>query len=224
MIIIDNRENSLIHELRQFAIDYEISQLELGDVIVKNNDHEFLIERKSLKDLEQSIKDGRYKEQKSRLSNSKKKYFYIIENYTGFSDLNSICTGAIINSTLRDNILIMYSKSIKDTAKIIYEFHNRFLKDSSVYICDSNPKKEDYDETICVFTKKSDNNSPSNVYIRQLCVVPGISYKKAKVIIIGTNTSTLYDLVRKIKEENFKLSTLPNIGNKLEKTICHYLL
>lgn len=224
MITVDTREQKLIEVLTSLQQPFEIQQLELGDVIISNVEgDQILIERKSLNDLEQSIKDGRYNEQKCRLKSSNKKFFYIIENYKNFKNTTAICKGALLNSSIRDQITLLYSSSIEDTATIIIEFYNRFIKDPSKYLEGGAPKSN-YDESLCVFSKKGDNNSRSNVYLRQLSVIPGISYKKAKSIIEGSKTESLYELTKKIKEENYRLSSIDNIGPKIEKVICHYLV
>jgi ERCC4-type nuclease len=224
MIIVDVRENKLIEVLRELNHEHEVKQLNLGDIILrdpKNVDNVIYIERKSLRDLEDSIKDGRYSEQKSRMMNSNVKFLYIIENYSSFGSLSTMCKGALINTSIRDMVNILYSSCLRDTAVIVTEIYKRFVADPAKYLC---PKPLDHDATLCVSTKKSDNNNKNNVYIRQLCVIPGISYKKAKNIITHSNTSSLYELVKKIKDEDYQLTGVENIGKKMEKTIKEFIL
>ena len=70
---IDNRERKFIDLIKIvnpcFSIEY--MNLALGDMIICDDDgyEMIVIERKTLKDLVSSIKDGRYKEQSFRLNN-----------------------------------------------------------------------------------------------------------------------------------------------------------
>ena len=73
-LLIDNRES-----IKELFIDSEINivfdNLLLGDYIFKHNDQDIIIiERKTVEDYANSIRDGRHREQKSRLlSNYSKK-------------------------------------------------------------------------------------------------------------------------------------------------------
>ena len=79
-LIIDNREkkikdyyNNKIKENESIEnIKYndliKFENLDLGDILIKyNNETKFIFERKTIRDLSDSIKDGRYHEQKQRL-------------------------------------------------------------------------------------------------------------------------------------------------------------
>ena len=72
-LLVDYREKKVIDLLNKNSfneqINYESCNLEIGDFILKNENDEiiFIIERKTLNDLNCSIKDGRYKEQSMRL-------------------------------------------------------------------------------------------------------------------------------------------------------------
>ena len=67
-LFIDNRETKLI-SLLDGIIEFQVMQLDIGDIqIVNDKQIVIVLERKTLSDLAQSIKDGRYKEQKARLT------------------------------------------------------------------------------------------------------------------------------------------------------------
>ena len=81
-LIIDNREStkSYFEEKNYEWVSFE--NLDIGDYMFKYEDKIILvIERKSIQDLASSIKDGRYREQKSRLLNnySKNNVLFLIE-------------------------------------------------------------------------------------------------------------------------------------------------
>ena len=86
MLIIDTREAKLIELIKSasasastlkipFNIPYRVENLQIGDIIIRNqigeNDssktYNIILERKCITDMIASIKDGRYKEQKIRL-------------------------------------------------------------------------------------------------------------------------------------------------------------
>ena len=59
-IEIDVREHSLIEIFKQNSIEFIEKTLDLGDIILKNNNDEIIIfERKTVSDLASSIIDGR---------------------------------------------------------------------------------------------------------------------------------------------------------------------
>ena len=96
IIKIDTRERKLIpickQLLEELAIpntEIKVESLDLGDVIVEDNDGNelLIIERKSLNDLASSIGDGRYAEQSYRLLHSplhNHNIIYIIEGDMNF--------------------------------------------------------------------------------------------------------------------------------------------
>ena len=69
-LVIDNREKALITKLREKNIEFEIKQLDIGDIQFLNSDGHIkvIFERKTISDLASSILDGRYKEQGFRLN------------------------------------------------------------------------------------------------------------------------------------------------------------
>ena len=66
---IDYREKALIKVIKEKDIEFKESNLELGDIVFNDVSGNALLifERKTLKDLASSIKDGRYHEQSMRL-------------------------------------------------------------------------------------------------------------------------------------------------------------
>ena len=91
-LYIDNREPKAIIDALEFInnssknkITIELANLDLGDFVLydeKNEQNIIIIERKSLTDLEASIKDGRYNEQSYRLSQNtlaNHNIYYLIE-------------------------------------------------------------------------------------------------------------------------------------------------
>ena len=66
--IIDNRESIKKYFIEKNVKYVTFSNLDLGDYLFKyNGEVVAIIERKTIDDMANSIKDGRYREQKSRL-------------------------------------------------------------------------------------------------------------------------------------------------------------
>ena len=143
-LLIDNRETRLIEHFRTVNPDIKINiaQLQVGDIIIKYDDYQMLIERKTVADLLSSIVYGRYREQKVRINAYineikpiKGRAVYIIEGTYDkaapvFSKLTkererSTYTGSLISTQLRDGIPIFSSIDIEDTAYIIMRFMSR---------------------------------------------------------------------------------------------------
>ena len=134
---VDNREKDLIQLLENQNVSFIKENLEIGDIQFleeddNNNQLLVLIERKSYLDLSNSIKDGRYKEQKNRILNSipqNVRKMYLLEgNVKDFKLKQSVLDGTILNTILRDNLHIYYSKNIEKTMEFILSIQKNIDK------------------------------------------------------------------------------------------------
>lgn len=138
-LLLDYRERELktiLEDKKELKTYLEVCNLEIGDIIIKNDYYEIIIERKTLCDLVSSIKDGRYKEQKFRLqsytsANKTSLFCYLIEgislsNY--FKKETNLLYGGIISSVLRDNIPLFRTIDIKESVLLILRLFSRFSK------------------------------------------------------------------------------------------------
>ena len=142
-IIIDSRETNLYNNIIERDLDKYVDkitiikqQLEIGDIHIEYDDLIYVYERKTVNDLLSSVKDSRYKEQKSRLLSNYKNINYIIEGSDIIASNNlhnqNLLTSIYFNSTYRDNIKIFFTKNINDkitfllmlSTKIIDKPHN----------------------------------------------------------------------------------------------------
>lgn len=80
-LIIAKGENNLCSELLALQVPYQVENLPVGDIEIREGDDIPLaiIERKTVADLMASIKDGRYKEQSTRLQAVTAQVWWIIE-------------------------------------------------------------------------------------------------------------------------------------------------
>lgn len=222
--VIDNREKKVIDKIsKNDDIKYKLENLPLGDFSFKIDGKDYiLIERKTVKDLSSSIKDGRYKEQKIRLTEKNKedvniKIIYLIEgniNEKVGGIPSSTFYSVIINSMIRDNIYTYVTKDINETVKILTKIFNFLLKNKDNL--EINSKNNSIDKEIeyasCIKSIKKENLTPKVCYINQLCQIPGVSNKIASSI---TNIyPTMHKLISKLEIDEEDLLSEHKVGNR----------
>uniref|UniRef100_A0A6C0J4Z5 ERCC4 domain-containing protein n=1 Tax=viral metagenome TaxID=1070528 RepID=A0A6C0J4Z5_9ZZZZ len=247
-VILDNREHSLITEILsrdldkyKEYIDIKKEQLDLADVQIKYKNIFYVFERKTPTDLISSIKDGRYKEQKIRLLSNVpiSNITYIIEGDTVVSHNKynaNILHGSYLHTMFRDNIRIIYTKNISETASFIMilcgkllDNPDKFLNPSRVAI-DIDNNQGSYIDCLKLKQKKIANIDINTCYIMQLSQIPNISSVIAKNIaaIYPTYRELIYALDNIKDEENNKkrvilLTSIPKIGKEKALSILKFL-
>lgn len=204
-LILDHREGKL-KELFQnnLEIKLDYKNLEYGDFCIFNNIDPFvIIERKTLDDLSSSIIDGRYKEQKQKMLSlvNRSNIYYIIEGSIKYNDSKKNIIGSIINTMIRDDIKIFFTKDITDTYHLLLNIISRVTKEPEKYL-------SGLAETVEIPVKKQSNGG---VYKNMLCQIPGISNKAAdSIIAVYPTFNTLYSTLEKL-EDSEKLKLLKEI-------------
>ena len=203
--------------------------LDIGDYVFydEHNAKEIIIiERKSLADLEASIKDGRYSEQSFRL------------NETSLHNHNIIylLEGAIIKynpkfrSTLYSSLFSLnYYKGFSvinvlnqtETGDILLAFASKLLRENKPgFYCDVSNNENNNTNYISTLktTKKSHINS-ENIFQLMLMQIPGISNVSA--LALSNEFQNMENLLTALKSSN--IDKLENIklasGRKLNKKI-----
>lgn len=142
---IDNREPKQIinyltalNEMASEKLEIIIKTLELGDYILYDERTEqniFVIERKSLADLESSIKDGRYNEQSFRLNGydlHNHNIYYLIEgsiiNYKHGNFKNTLYA-AVFSLGYYKGFSIINTINNIESAEYIYNFCFKFMRE-----------------------------------------------------------------------------------------------
>lgn len=116
-MIIDDREHDLIARLKAESVKFTVERLPLGDIKIEKNGHMALIERKRTDDFAASISDGRWREQKARLTASGAIVIYMIEgSLYGQSKPPETLSSAIWNTMLRDKMWVIQTRGIEDTS------------------------------------------------------------------------------------------------------------
>lgn len=204
-IIIDNRENEL--KLLLKGKDFiEEKQLDIGDInFIYQDKSVLIIERKTVNDFYASIKDGRHREQKARLLSNfpRKMIYYLIEGslsdfkpYKSNPNSDKILYSAFLNTMIRDDIKIIFSKNINETVKIIISIYEKMNKSPEFFIDDNKNTTGDYINTIKI--KKKDNINPEICLSIMLAQIPGVSYNISQAI--NEEYSSLTKLILKYNE------------------------
>lgn len=208
MFYVDNRENDFIRvmEGKECKKDMIVKQLLVGDIWIgvegegeeaKMAEGGLIIERKSIRDLEASILDGRYREQRGRIlaycHEQKTQPLYILEgsldSATGRLPKKAILK--FINRLIfHYQIPVMQTLSIFETAELIDTILEQWNADSKSFQRTTELVK--VSDGIHV-QKKVNAADPKQFAISCLVQCPGVSVKMAEAIV--TEFSTLKALM-----------------------------
>ena len=216
-VIIDNREKELEPKCEHIK-----QQLEIGDIIIEYDQKpEVIIERKSEEDFYQSWRDGRFREQRTRLLSSNARWiFYLIED-SPKSNIGKFPPDFLkqnmIHIQLKYNIKLIWSKDIDESSRLIDLIFNKARliyqnsKDTDTSHTSHTSLSVDHSYAGCVSVKKKHNLTPKICFLLQLEQIPGISKTIAAAIvkIYPTWKILMEQLITKTAEEN--KTTLGNI-------------
>jgi ERCC4-type nuclease len=246
-IVIDIRETELLSKIKTMTnsnnnnVNIVSLPLEIGDIHFIINGIEYaIIERKTLRDLASSIKDGRYEEQSYRLNGHSLHNHHI--SYLIEGDLTKWNDRSISRNTLYSALTsIQYVKgfsvirtmNLEDTAHYIY---SSFIKLCKI-INENKPfyylsTEEEIKPNYCSVIKKTkkENITSENMTEIILSQIPGISVVTANAITVKYNTiSTLIaalkenpSVLREVQYTNNK-GQLRKINKNSGETIMKYL-
>lgn len=206
MLVVDTRELALISHLNS-ACKFAIEQLDLGDIVIYIDDKpRYIYERKTLSDLQASIKDGRYVEQKGRLlqyrmDNPAITIIYIIEGHNKLADIEMIygssTVGAIISLSHIYNFATIFTANTADTASYIVGIYTRILKNPEKFV-ENYAINADILTANLITKRRKDNISKDNIINLMLSQIPGISATRAA--IVAHNHKSIAELYSKFAE------------------------
>jgi len=196
LITIDARETSIYNDIIERDLDnykervqINSENLLLGDIHITYENITHIFERKTLQDLQASILDGRYKEQKARLlSTTPQKYItYIIEgdnilSPNSYSKNKSMIQSAYLHTLFRDNIRILYTKNIEETTTLILLISTKILDRPEKFLYEEYTADKCYTDFVKLKKKKIDNIDSKSCFIMQMSQIPLISNIIAKNI------------------------------------------
>ena len=257
-LYIDTREPkqiiNYINSLNLMAKDNEkieiiIQNLDVGDYLFYDSCTKtpiFLIERKSLNDLESSIKDGRYNEQSLRLDKydlANHNIYYLIEgsiiNYKNAHFKNTLYSSLFSISYYKGFSLINSINAI-ESGELIYNFCNKCLREKmkdknkvpyyalptdlikdisnnqSTNLNHIQQNTTNYEDVIKI--QKKANINANNINLIMLMQIPGISQASANCIL--KEFKTIKNLINSLEENVNCLNSLKLENNrKLNKNI-----
>lgn len=215
-MFLDTREGDLHTILGDKQIPFDSKQLPVGDIWIgtdeKIQEGALIIERKSIRDLEASVLDGRYREQRGRIlafcQENKTQPMYILEGSL------SSATGRLQKKALMKiihrlifhyQISVMQTSCVQETAELITTLLEQWNDDpASLKRTNELVKVEDG----LHIQKKVNAADPKQFAIMCLAQCPGVSIKMAEVLI---NTfGTLKNIIARSAEE---LATI-KVGNR----------
>lgn len=197
---IDYRESKIIELMKKYEFAKQsITNLPVGDFIIKKADEIlFIIERKTISDLSSSITDGRFRNQKSRLSEIEpSKIIYIIEgsyNEGKYLLPRSTIDSAILNLIFKHKFNVIFTESPEHTLLQILSLFKKIQNNELTLTEQNQPVK---------LLKKSHN---FNCFTNMLSVIPGVSNKIAQCIV--DKYKTLPNLMNEFKDLPELLSTI----------------
>lgn len=178
---LDTRETELIK-----ILDLPVKQLPVGDIWITDESAGLIIERKSIRDLEASILDGRYREQRGRIlaycQENKVQPLYIFEGALSSATgrLQKTAIMKFINRLIfHYQIPVMQTESVQETAELVNALIAQWKDD---------PKNLQRTQELVKVTdgihihKKA--NSLEQFGISCLAQCPGVSVKMAEALII----------------------------------------
>jgi len=238
-LLIDNRES-----IKELIPDPELNtkfvNLNLGDYLYKLNGEDILIiERKTIEDYANSIKDGRYREQKARLLSNynKNQIIYLIEgdimeNNNSFR-YNKVSKDTIIssmiNTMMRDGLNVFRTKNDIETVFILQKIYKKFEKQGKSFL------KKTYTDTDVItntLKKKRNLNITKNSCQKLMFnCIPDISINTAtRFMNYFVSIQNCIDILQDLSEDK-RLDYLQNIpaleGTKfrrISKKSCQNIL
>lgn len=236
ILIADQRENNamsrgdtVVECLSAAHHRVEMRSLSVGDYIwiARKIDGtemilEWIVERKTWSDLQQSIRKGRYSEQKQRLRRSPmKNRVYLVEGT--FSSQYSACEQALASTMVTDGFMIQKTKSPQGSAQFLLKL-TEHLKSM---VASRQVTGMTYDCFQELF-KKPRAETVKDTWTRQLMVCPGMSADRAE--IVSSRFPSMASMIdyyisrrsQDIPPELLLNSAIPEINKGLSSQMCKF--
>jgi crossover junction endonuclease MUS81 len=219
-LTLDIRERDIIAHCTSKNIPFQTASLKVGDMLLKSPTETLVFERKTLADLEASIKDGRYREQKQRLKSTFPfhRITYVIEG-TLNSRASKSSISALISSRYRDGFQVLHTSGVADTVWHLSQIQERMsIPDKTAF----DPSNGEYASAVKSKTKKCENLTPEMTYLMQLAQIPGLS------MTIAQDIAKVYPcfsaLLKAIGENGAKaFDAIAGMGKMRSKKMLEYI-
>jgi ERCC4-type nuclease len=218
MMILDTRERELITRLP----DAPVQQLPVGDVWIGNTDISgaIIVERKTVADLEASLLDGRYREQRTRLlafcAEKGARAMYMIEgemDRLGGRMTQESLQKILNRLMLRYGVPVYHTLNIDHTAKALGLLQTQYVMDPTVFQAETLSYSD-----VTTFTKKGNKDDPKQFALAALQQCPGVSVGIARAILEGCGT-----LEEVFKAHESQIAALKNGSRKVGPAVAKRL-
>ena len=204
-IIIDCREKKMLEKDLHF--DYETRALDIGDIEISDEKYILIIERKTWSDLQSSIKDNRFREQRSRLlewreSNiEQNRFLYVVEGmYDG--TLFELERNTLERLMIAYQIPVLFTGSLQKTCDLVEKWSR--LKSLESLFRKRSLEEDQMESRMKSRTKK--NFTDSKLFLMEnLCSIRGISLSIAQSITSAY--PSMYDFVKHYLENKEQWET-----------------
>jgi len=226
-LVVDSREGAVSRKLSASGKQFKTEALDVGDFAIRKGEETLLlIERKTMPDLLSSIKGQRWRNQKLRLlKGTSSRVAYLIEgDFTSIisPDDRKICLNAVLNTILRDGLLVFRTMDSEETATFCWGLFEK-AKEFGVEAISMGNRTADnptmtgsYVETIKA--RKSANLDASNCFQAMLIQIPGVSPPKARIIQSAyPSIKALMDAYSACDRKETMLADLSEKGPKARK-------
>jgi ERCC4-type nuclease len=193
--VVDTRERDLIP-----LLSWPVRTIPVGDIWIGLSGEDvraggIVAERKTTDDLEASIMDGRYREQRTRLTTYCQQRgarpLYIIEGLMDrlWGKLTQETLQKYLNRlALRYGVAVIHTDSLAGTAKLCQLLATQITDEAGVFVA-TDPAALAYSSTVSV-SKKGNKEDPKNFAACALQGCPGISSTAADAILTTFGTLT----------------------------------
>lgn len=237
---MDSREQFLFHDLENyssFPIPFKTKMLEIGDVLFQTEQGEILLllERKTVRDLVHSLKDGRYHDQRNRwhefLKDSPHSTVSLwIEGDLMTADMEEQTRSSLLNSLLRlqtrHHIVVHQVHSREGFLKSLQLVAQKLQQDPYHLVM----KPEDTVLTPSLGQYKKSAHSEENYWQSCLALIPGISNQTAlKITTLYPNLCVFIQQYREKPQEvltsltELKINEKRKLGGKQAQKIVRFL-
>lgn len=232
---IDNREPMVLKEWLVANIEMEciFGNLPAGDFEFKSatgNSH-LLIERKEISDLCSSLRDGRFDDQKQKLSatvaDEPRPIAFLIEGDYAQHEMSNTIESIMLTTRFRDGFFVLQSKSIQDTGTLLQRISDLFKRGKLDPISDEELHRR-------FISSRSMHRAGGQLSRRQdwwqlaLAQIDGVGPKAAEAVTAKYPTAKdLINAYQSCKSQAYReqlLTELPmgkrRIGPKISEKIC----
>lgn len=238
-LVVDSREQTLLEDARSMLNDIAIKteMLTLGDLLIRTCEGEvlFMIERKSVRDLMQSLRDGRHHDQKKRWiefkqDNPQANVALWLEGDLMTTTMEEMLRSSLLNSLFRmqsKHGILVHQVRTRDAFMHSLRLTVGKLRQDPCHLVPSE-KKKNVESTITDMPRyRKSAHSNENYWQDCLALIPGVSMAIANKIKEEFPIMSLFfqceqaGLQKRLEE--IAINNKRRLGNKLATRIIQHL-